>query len=267
MDARLFHFPSPSDIVGLIEAGFEFDQNRDLFFIAGGGDEGVEEGGVAAGAVESHLNGENLGIGRGLFEERDDGLKTFVGMMEEDVVLPDGIEGAGGGCERRGDGGGEERIVEVRKAATRFSQGKYLGEIDGARHAVDILVGKVQMAEEIGFDFDGAILGEFKTNGGAPIPFLEFLFDGQEKVVGLFLVNIELAVASDAGGPGTMNLHSGEHFADKVADQFRKKNEIFRVASVLRKRNEAGNAAGNLNEGVAGGFWMTRFRKKDDEVD
>jgi hypothetical protein len=144
--------------------------------------------------------------------------------------------------------------VEVRKAATRFSQGKYLGEIDGARHAVDILVGKVQMAEEIGFDFDGAILGEFKTNGGAPIPFLEFLFDGQEKVVGLFLVNIELAVASDAGGPGTMNLHSGEHFADKVADQFRKKNEIFRVASVLRKRNEAGNAAGNLDEGVAGGF-------------
>lgn len=123
------------------------------------------------------------------------------------------------------------------------------------------------MAEKVGFDFDGAILGQLETNGGAPIPFLEFLFDGQEKVVGLFLVNIELAVAGDAGGPGTVNLHPRKYFADKMANQFGKKNELPRVASVFGQGNKARDAARDLHESVAGGFLITRFRKKDDEVD
>jgi len=123
------------------------------------------------------------------------------------------------------------------------------------------------MAEKVGFDFDGAILGQLETNGGAPISFLQLLLDRQEEVVGLFLVNIELAVAGDAGGPGTVNLHPRKYLADKMANQFGKKNELPRVASVFGQGNKARDAARDLHESVAGGFLITRFRKKDDEVD
>jgi hypothetical protein len=52
-----------------------------------------------------------------LFEKRDDGLKTLVGMMQENVVLADCLKAAPGGLKRGWEGRGEERIVEVGEAA------------------------------------------------------------------------------------------------------------------------------------------------------
>ena len=51
MDAGLLHLAGPSDVIGLIEAGFQLDQDCDLLFVAGGGDEGVQEGGIPAGPI------------------------------------------------------------------------------------------------------------------------------------------------------------------------------------------------------------------------
>jgi hypothetical protein len=117
MDAGLLHLAGPSDVVGFIEASFQFDKNRNLFFVVGGGNESVQEGRIPAGSIESHLDCEDLRIDRSLFEKRDDGLKTFVGMMQEDVVLTDCLKAAPGGLKRGWEGGGEEGIVEVGEAA------------------------------------------------------------------------------------------------------------------------------------------------------
>ena len=73
VDAGLLHFFGPGDVVGLVKAGLEFDQDGDLLFVAGGLDEGVDDGGVAAGAVEGHLDGEDVGILGRIFEKGDDG--------------------------------------------------------------------------------------------------------------------------------------------------------------------------------------------------
>jgi hypothetical protein len=58
-----------------------------------------------------------LRIDRSLFEKRDDGLKTLVGMMQENVVLADCLKAAPGGLKRGWEGRGKEGIVEVGKAA------------------------------------------------------------------------------------------------------------------------------------------------------
>jgi hypothetical protein len=58
-----------------------------------------------------------LRIDGSLFEKRDDGLKTLVGMMQENVVLADCLKAAPGGLKRGWEGRGEERIVEVGEAA------------------------------------------------------------------------------------------------------------------------------------------------------
>jgi hypothetical protein len=117
VDAGLLHLAGPGDIIGLIEPGFQLDEDRDLLFVAGGSDEGVEERRIPAGAIEGHLNREDLRIHGSLLEKRDDGLKTFVGMVQEDVVLADRLEAAPRGLKWRREGRGEEWIVEVGEAA------------------------------------------------------------------------------------------------------------------------------------------------------
>jgi hypothetical protein len=117
MDASFLHLASPSDVIGLIEAGFQFDEYRYLLFVSGGGNEGVQEGGVPAGPIECHLDREDLRVNGSLFKKRDDGLKTFVGVMQEDVVLTDRLEAAPGGLKRGWKGRGEEGVGEVWEAA------------------------------------------------------------------------------------------------------------------------------------------------------
>ena len=123
------------------------------------------------------------------------------------------------------------------------------------------------MTEEVGFDFDGAILCEFESNGCSSVSFLKFFLNGQEEVVGFFFVNIELAVSGDPGRPGTMDFHARKNFRDEVADQFGEKDELSWVRAFPRKRNQAGNSARDLNEGVSGRFLVAGFRVKNDEVD
>lgn len=120
MDAGFLHFASPGDIIGFVETGFEFDEYRDLFFILGGGDESIKNGGVTAGAVQGHFDRENLGIEGGLFQERNNRLEAFVGVKQKNVSLADRFKSMGTRWEGSGDGGGEEWIVEFWIVATLF---------------------------------------------------------------------------------------------------------------------------------------------------
>ena len=117
MDSGFLHLAGPGDIIGFIEPGFQLDEDRDLLFVAGGGNEGVQERGIPTGPIKGHLDREDLRINGSLFEKRDDGLKTFVGVMQEDVVLADRLEAAPWGLKWRWEGWSEEGIVEVRESA------------------------------------------------------------------------------------------------------------------------------------------------------
>jgi len=110
------------------------------------------------------------------------------------------------------------------------------------------------MTEEVGFDFDGAILCEFESNGCPSVSFLKFFLNGQEEVVGFFFVDIELAVSGDPGRPGTLDFHAWENFRDEVTDQFGEKDELSWIRAFPREGNQAGNATGNLDESVSGRF-------------
>jgi hypothetical protein len=123
------------------------------------------------------------------------------------------------------------------------------------------------MTEEVGFDFDGAILCEFESNGGSSISLLEFFLDREEEVVGFFFVDIELAVSGYPSGPGTVDLHTRKNFRDEVADQFGEKDELSWVGAFPREGNQAGNSARDLNEGVSGRFLVAGFRVENNKVD
>ena len=81
VNACLLHFSGPRDVVGFIEASFQFDKDRDLFFVVGSGNEGIEDWRITTRPVKGHFDGEDLRVGGGLFQEGDDRLEAFVGVM------------------------------------------------------------------------------------------------------------------------------------------------------------------------------------------
>ena len=147
VDSGFFHFAGPSDVIGLIKTGFEFDKNSHLLVVVCGGDEGIEHRRIPARTVESHLDSKNVGIDGRLFEDGDDGLEAFVGVMEEDVVLSDGLEVVRGKAEGRGNGGIEKWVMKIRMTPSSFRQSEELGEVDRARYPIDVFRCQVKMGE------------------------------------------------------------------------------------------------------------------------
>ena len=58
--------PGPDDVGALVEAGLDLDHDHDLLAALGGADERVHDGRVTAGAVQRHLDGQDVGVLGGL---------------------------------------------------------------------------------------------------------------------------------------------------------------------------------------------------------
>jgi len=267
VNAGFLHLFGPGDVVGFIKAGLEFNKNGHLFFVVSGGDQSIEDRGIAAGAVQGHFDGEYRGIGGGVLEEGDDGGEAFVGMVEQDVPLADGLEIGWSPGQGGGEGWGKGGVAQARLIAAGIGDSENLREVDRSGDAVGVLWEEVEVAEKKVFNFDRAVLGNLEADGGTTVSFLELLLDGEEKVLGFLLVDVEFAVPGDADGPGSVDFHPGEDFPDKMADQFGKQEEFLALGMGRGEVDQAGNTARDLNEGVAGGFLGTGFGVKNGQID
>jgi hypothetical protein len=125
----------------------------------------------------------------------------------------------------------------------------------------------LEVTEKVGFHFDRAIEAELESDGGAAVSFLEFFFDSEEEVMGFFFVDIEFAIAGDAGGPSSDDFGSWENFTNEVADEIGEEDKLFLGGILGRQGNEARNSSWDLNEGMSGRFLVAWFGVKDDEID
>ena len=123
VNAGAFHLPGPDDVVGLVEAGFELDERGDVFAIVGGFGEGFDDGAIAAGAIESLLDGQHVRIAGGLRDEFDDRREGIVRVVEQDVVLGDFGEDVGAvgefGSAARDEGGLAEVGRSIRPTSSK----------------------------------------------------------------------------------------------------------------------------------------------------
>jgi hypothetical protein len=180
-------------------------------------------------------------------------------MVQEDVFFSEGYEVRRPTGEGRRKVRGESGIAKRGVATAGFGEGEELGEVDGADDAIDVLGTQLEATEKIVFNLHRAVFGDFQTDGGAPVPFLQLLLDGEEKVLGLLLVDIELTVAGDADGPGPVDFHAGEDLGDKVPDEFREEDKFPVRPGSTRKGENSGDATGDLHKGVPGGLLLARF--------
>ena len=91
--ARLLQLPAPGDVGGLVEAGGDLHQYGDLLAPAHRVLEGLDDGGIAAGAVDGQLDRQHAGVGRGALQEVQDGaVEAVVGQVDQDVAPADLVE-------------------------------------------------------------------------------------------------------------------------------------------------------------------------------
>lgn len=228
VDAGFFELAGPLDVIGFVEAGLEFDQGGDLFAAAGGLDEGADDGGVAAGAVEGLFDGEDVGVAGGLFDEIDDGLEAVVGVVEEDVVFAEGVEDVFGVAKGGGVDGGEGEVFKV--GAIEVAEAHEAEKIDGAVEAEDVFLGEVEVFAEGGEEDFADVAFDFEADGGTAAEVAEFFLDFFEEVFGFFLVDVEVAVAGDAEGVGADDAVAGEEGVGAAFDDVAEEDEALATA-------------------------------------
>ena len=227
--AGLLELAGPLDVVGLVEAGLELDQGGDLLAVLRGLHEGVDDRGVAAGAIQRLFDGENAGIAGGLLHEGHDRIEGIVGVVEEDVALVEGGEdvlpGEGNRARVRGEGrilqgGSVDEIVDAHQAQ----------QIQRPVDTENVLAGQAEVVgEAVEGELVHAIL-DFQAHGGAAAQVAQLVLDALEEIFGLLLVDVEVAVAGDAEGEGAVDTVAGEELVGAELDDFAEEDEPFRAA-------------------------------------
>ena len=83
-----FEIASPADVRLFVETCLQLDQRGDRLPGLGSFGELADDRAVLAGAVEGLLYRHHRRVARRLPDELDDDVKTLVGMMDDDVLLP-----------------------------------------------------------------------------------------------------------------------------------------------------------------------------------
>src|SRR5215213_9656831 len=153
VDAPGLELARPGDVRLFVEARFQLDQNGDLCLLVARLREPLDYRGLRADTVERLLYGEHLGVVGRRPDEVDDGCERVVGMVEQDVAVPDGLGDRARGPDLRGHPGRYRRgeqigAIDVRellyiRKPYRVGRGEYgvLVELEVTRQPVPQVVG------------------------------------------------------------------------------------------------------------------------------
>ncbi len=95
MRAHLFQLGRPVDVGLLVEARHQLHHHRHFLAGARGGQQGLHQLGILAGAVDGLLDRHHVRIQRGGRQEVDDGLERLVRVVQQPVLLGHGLEELG----------------------------------------------------------------------------------------------------------------------------------------------------------------------------
>ena len=86
---RPLEIPRPADVGLFVEARLELDERGDRLAGLRGLDQGSDDRAVGRGAIERLLDRDDIRIMRRLVEELNDDVERFVGVMDDQILLPD----------------------------------------------------------------------------------------------------------------------------------------------------------------------------------
>src|SRR5581483_6732200 len=266
VDPGLLELAGPLDVVGFVETCLQLHQRGDLLAVARGFDQGADNGRVAAGAVKRLLDGEDLGVARGLLGKFDHRGEGVVGMVQKDVLTAEGIEDVGNMAQGRDVNRGERGVLQIGPVDVIKAEQPH--EVEGPVEAKNVFMGETEVvAQRIKNDVVHPVF-DLQTDGGAAAEVAQLFLDFLEKVLRLLLVDVEIAVARDPEGMRAVHDVAGEKHAGAELDDLAEKHVALRAAF---RRLDLDEARENARHGQnrAPVFHLRRFRiiEGDDDVE
>ena len=87
--ADFLELARPADVGFLVEARHQLEHDRDFLAVLRGADQRLHQDRVGAGAVDRHLDADDLRVGCRLVEQVDDRLERLVRVVQQDVAAAD----------------------------------------------------------------------------------------------------------------------------------------------------------------------------------
>ena len=248
LHAGAFEVARPADIGFLVEPRLQLDQRGHRFAGLGGFGERAHDRRVVRGAVERLLDGDDVGIAGGLLQELHDDVEGFVGVMDDQVLLPDRGEDIAAMV--------AHPLGMARHVGHEFEVGPVepgeLRELVHRQHAVDqkhLVVGggkrllheAAQRFRHLGFHLE--------PDHRTPPPPLQRGLEQADQIFGLFL-DFEFGVADDAEGALALDGVAGEQAADEQAGGLFQRDQVHRAVLAGGHADEAVDLAGHADQRV-----------------
>ena len=248
LHAGALEVAGPADVGLLVEPRLEFDQRGHRLSGLGRFRQRPHDRRVVRGAVQRLFDRDHVGVAGALLQELDDDVEGFIGVMDDQILLPD----------RRED------IATVIAHAFRMArhigyefevgpvEPRQLRQFVHRQHAIDqqnlvvrggerALHKGAQFLRHLGFDFQA-------DHRSAPPP-LQRGLEQAHQIFGFFL-DFEFGVADDPEGALTFDGIAGEQPADEQTGGLLQRDQPDRAVPGGRQADEAVDLAGHANERV-----------------
>ena len=246
----------------------EFDQHRDLLALVGGMQQRPHDGRIGAGAIQGHLDRQDLRVQRRLFDQVDDALKTLVGMVQQHVLLTHHLEDVGAGGQRLGQHGLKRTVAQAGKGVAGKKRLE-VQEIDRTLQPVQVNLREPEGFQQKTLGFRRGVRLHLEPHGVAAVEAAQFFLDRVKKIFGFLLIDVEVGVARHAEGVRLTHLQPDEEPAQVVLDEVLQR-EIVQprpqtLRGVVRDEQQPRQHARNLDDGREG-FAFARMVEPDDEI-
>ena len=232
MDPRLFEPTGPPNVRGLVESGLEFDEHGDLLALFGRLDAGIDDRAAAGGAVERDLDGQHVGVVRGLVDELNDrAAERLVRVLNENITssdLGEDVDRFVAGLQSWVDnalplGPTQSRAFDVGDLVER-------GRIERRSSDVDRRRVEIEFAEQEVEHLVGHRCIDLEAGGTSEPAPPQFVLDRRQEVVGLVERIGKVGIAGDAEGVVLLHLHARKQLVEMCGDDFLERHETIGVA-------------------------------------
>ena len=222
-------------IAGFVKTGFQLHQRRHLLAALRRFFQGGHDAGVPGGAVQHLLDGDDVRIFRGFLHQAQDGFKTFIGMVEQNVPAGNVFKNADGRVHGRGRLRGPLLHLQLVIAGGK-SHFHEVGKHQGALEVISLLLPGAYNPHDLVMQGGGRGGLYFQPHAFGKFPGYEHFLHLIRQVQGVFLLHGNVPIARDAEHRCGKNGLTGKNGADALPDQ------VLQHHVALRLRGRDGNA-------------------------
>src|SRR5712671_3927023 len=196
LHAGTLEIAGPANVGFLVEARFQFDQRRHRLAGLGRFGELAHDRAVLAGTVQGLLYRRDGGVARRLSYELDDDIKAFIGMVDDDVLLPNRREAIAAEVP---NAFGKARIVGGKHEIGALVDDQLLGivETENSISSENVGWGGVELFHQEAAEIGRHCRIDSKMDRVAPPASFECRLVEADQILGL-LLDLDLAVAQQS---------------------------------------------------------------------